>query len=499
MKVNQLLPQALCLILIVIAAVILSKDLGTGKNLHQDEFHSLERSYGFIKHDDWWSVYSQNEISGKKPPLQYWLNALCFKLGFDELLSLRLWSYLFFISLLVLCAVFSSSLAQGNWWAGLASIIFLLNSSILVDISRSGLLDTGAALLFVLSLYALYLTQRTPYAWILCGLVIGLGALQKAPTSLILIPFAMWVMVKTGHTEYRWKALRQNKYFNRGMYLALFLLLIWPVIQCVKIGIIYLRVAIQKEMLKRFAPVDDTSLAERDFFKWIDWLWHDLYIVGVIAAACLLFVLLSKRCRGQFLFVLASVVLFILVAFTLASGSIYARYMALITPLLAIIASVVLIDVSKQWHPLVIPVLAGLSLASVERIETSLNSINQRDTLTPVREIIRHIDEYRRSEEFVVQEQTIIPIGSYGYMGESRKPAFAYDVNTGRFKRFFDREGNALPLIGIIRKEDTRRLRKVIADVEIIAEIDDIVYWRYTPKGSAEETIESNTPAENTP
>ena len=63
-------------IVILIAWSWYLTDLGSGHLYHFDEFYTYDRSTGFARNDDWLAVYSNNEPSLKKPPLQYWMSGL---------------------------------------------------------------------------------------------------------------------------------------------------------------------------------------------------------------------------------------------------------------------------------------------------------------------------------------------------------------------------------------------------------------------------------------
>src|SRR5689334_4869267 len=68
---------------------------------HTDEYLTLDRSNAFLIKKDWLTVYSLNQPTFKKPPLQYWLTALSMKNSVNTIIGLRLPSYLFGLMLLM--------------------------------------------------------------------------------------------------------------------------------------------------------------------------------------------------------------------------------------------------------------------------------------------------------------------------------------------------------------------------------------------------------------
>ena len=98
---EKVIANTLTVICILLACFIFSQNLGDSPYLHYDEYYTLERSGSFSKYDTFFTIYSKGEPSSNKPPLQYWLTALNFEIDLPELLALRLWSFVFYIGLLL--------------------------------------------------------------------------------------------------------------------------------------------------------------------------------------------------------------------------------------------------------------------------------------------------------------------------------------------------------------------------------------------------------------
>lgn len=80
---------------------------------HFDEVCTLDRSTAFARFGDWLNVYSENAVSFRKPPLQYWLTAILLELNVPELVALRAPSFVFALS--GLAAI--RSLDHTLWWS----------------------------------------------------------------------------------------------------------------------------------------------------------------------------------------------------------------------------------------------------------------------------------------------------------------------------------------------------------------------------------------------
>jgi len=479
-------PAVFAALLILLAAItILSTDLTTGKNLYGGEYNTLERSAAFSKQGDWLSVYSSNARSGKKPPLQYWLTAIHLKLGMPELVSLRMWPFIFLIGLLVVTALISFHLSNDNPWVIPASILLLTSSSILVRLGRSGMLDAGVAFFLMSALLSfLYAKERSKY-WILCGLFIGLGALQKAPVALLFVLFIMLVLRFKQDSYYRWQLLRNNRYFNRGLYLGLALVLFWPVLQTFRMGMGFSETAFE-EMVMRFSPVGQARKG-RDSFMLFDWLWDDIHMLSLVAGLCVVGILVAKKWRdNNLVFALAVLVLLISVFLFFATGRMHTRYLAFLTPLLIVLVIKVVDDISPK-KPMIFGFAVLMLALSLGNVQDSIDHINAKDNFTVYQERAALIDEYRQDHERVFLDTSLIHKGAYGYFGESKLPFYGQNLVKGRkfdrLRRYLGKRPRLLlvPIIGIGTNEYRDQLISLLGPLEIVVEKGDIFIWRYRP------------------
>ena len=484
MMFNRVAPILLATIFTLFIGYIVSSNLEKGGSLHYDEFYSLERSHGFDKFGDWFSVYSENEPSAKKPPLQYWLNGLSMKFGLSDILALRLWSAVFFVGLLVVCGWTSFYLKQDNPWVIPATILLAGSSVQLVELARSGLLDVGMGFFLMTSLLTFFAARTRPQLWLLCGLMVGLGSLQKAPVALLFIAILLYVLKKKGDPDYQWSILRQNRYFNRGLWTAVGLFLIWPIVQSFKYGSGYINVAIKKQMLNRFSPLREEAESHSGALEWMDWLWNDLHWLAIVAGICVVAAVVFPRWRkDNATFAYALICCLIILGFTLASGKIYSRYLGILTPILICVTVKVIADL-VSWKP-------GIFIVSLPFFALSYNNIQQtihdegENTYVFYRDRVAYLDHFRNDTDFVVINRRLIPPGAYGYFGKSTIPFRAYDSIKAHEKRKMledlaeMRGGEAI--VGFDRLESRTQIEQKFPGIEELDNDGEFFVWRYRP------------------
>ncbi len=475
--------------------VFLSKDLGSGEKLFYDSYFTLERSHNFQKYHDWFSVYSVNHPSFKKPPLQYWLTALGSEVGLSDLLSLRLPSYLFFLGLLLASGLVSYLLSNRNPWTVPATILLMGCSLKLVRLGRSGLLDAGMAFFIMLALLTFFYAKENSKSWILCGLACGLGAMQKAPVAFIYIAIMLLVLGKMDG-YYQWFSLRQNKDFNRGLYLSIALFLFWPVLQTFRHGVYYIKSAIGVEMIGRFTPVGGERIAESNFLNWLEWLWKDLHLIGIVAIACVILVFCYRRLRENHrLFALSIIIVVVAVAFSFATGKLYSRYLVVLTPLLVCV-TVVVLSHFLSWKPGILILCAVFFGIYFGHIEKTVKKINKtRHGYSLIKEYIHLIDEFKNKDDYVVLDRSIIPSGAYGYFGtgsdsysgprfldkKALKENFQHTVNKKSLKEiesYIQHTANKKNFIGFTRQSYQPAMEKVLGPVDVLESVNEFMVWR---------------------
>ena len=470
-------------ILLLVGVTFFSKDLGSGEQLQYDEFYTLERSHGFQKYHDWFSVYSANQPSSRKPPLQYWLTALGSKLGLSDLLSLRLPSFIFFLGLAIASGFVSYLLSNRNPWTVPATILLMSCSLQLIQLGRSGMLDAGMGFFIMLAVLTFFYAKENSKSWILCGLACGLGAMQKAPVAIIYIAIMFYVLrKKDGY--YQWSSLRQNKDFNRALSLSIMLFLFWPVLQTLRYGIGYSKDAIGKEMVRRFTPFGGERIADSNFFNWLEWLWNDLHLIGIIAIACVILVFCYRRLRENHrLFALSIIIVVVAVAFSFATGAMYSRYIAVISPLLVCV-TVVVLSHFISWKPGILILCALFFGIYFGHIEKTMGEINKTQDYSLAKGSVHHIDKYKNQGDYVIVDIAIAPRGAYGYFGTGRDHYSGYNFSTGAPRKKINRylrhaaKEEKVSLIGFTRQAHKPAMEKAFGPIEVLETVDEFIVWR---------------------
>lgn len=203
-----------------------------------DEFLTFARSKNFLATGDLAVVTIEGRPSWEKPPLQYWFGALMLSLGLEPTVALRVFPLIFSlltVGLTVFAALYLSNFK--NPWVMLYSVLFLGLSQHFVQQSRSAMLETGFCFFVGLSVVSLWKAQENTKWWYIWGLSCGLAALQKVPlawvtTLLVALPYLF------RHRESFWGSLKDGR-FVRGLFLGVFLTLLWPGIQVLRWGTDY--------------------------------------------------------------------------------------------------------------------------------------------------------------------------------------------------------------------------------------------------------------------
>ncbi|SDI37047.1 ArnT family glycosyltransferase [Aliiruegeria lutimaris] len=218
----RLIPWALTALLIGLFWAAQLQLLPAGGYHYYDEYHTLDRTMAFAAHDDWFTVYSYQEPSFRKPPLQYWIGAVLLEAGVDELTALRLPSVMFSLGSFFAVAMLAAAMMPQSLWAPPGAVLLLASSSMYWDHALSAMLDIGAALFATLPLAAAILALKRPAWWYFAGITIALGALQKAPIGLVLVGFFLLFLSLTQRWHGRdFRTIRSEQAFRIGFWIAL--------------------------------------------------------------------------------------------------------------------------------------------------------------------------------------------------------------------------------------------------------------------------------------
>jgi 4-amino-4-deoxy-L-arabinose transferase-like glycosyltransferase len=327
---------------------------------HYDEFYTFDRSISFARMGDWFTVFSSNEPSFRKPPLQYWMTAGFLAAGVGETVALRLPSMIFALGTLGVTAWLARVLAPALPWAMPMAVALLAGSLQFWTLANSALLDAGAGFFAALAVATAAVAVARPRVWYVVAVVVGLGALQKAPVGLVFVAaglLALWITRRVAGAE--WARMTASPAFGRAAWVALLLVLAWPLLQSARYGMDAISESHDRQMFARFVPDAEEGL--RGFAD-----LTELLIVGEpwlrwpALAAVLVLPFLVRRPAAV---MVTGVVVLYAVALLVAGGNVYARYTLTILPLLTAALAVVLVQLRPApWAGLALGgVLLGLS------------------------------------------------------------------------------------------------------------------------------------------
>ena len=207
-------------ILLIISSIILFFNLGSGSLSSWDEAFYAQVSREIVQSDNWIDLTWGGAPWSDKPPLYMWVTALFYKLfGVNEF-SVRLFSCLSGIALVVLTYLFSRKLFSRR--AGFLSAIMLISTYHFVWFSKMGTLDITFTLFLFLSLY-FFLRSEENHANIIYSFIwFGMAFLTKGAGAL-LIPMilALYVLAKGD-----WSVIF-NRYTVLGVFAFLLMVGTW--------------------------------------------------------------------------------------------------------------------------------------------------------------------------------------------------------------------------------------------------------------------------------
>ena len=147
-------PTSVSVLLVAVIVLFYGSMLPDGGFSHNDEYLTLDRTNSFTLRDDWWSVYSENRPTFKKPPLQYWMGALLLETGMDRELALRLPSFVFAIGAILLAGLLARMMLPSNPWVFPVTVLLMAGSKRLWENAMSALHDNGATIFAMAALLA---------------------------------------------------------------------------------------------------------------------------------------------------------------------------------------------------------------------------------------------------------------------------------------------------------------------------------------------------------
>lgn len=469
------LPFALSFALVAVLAVYYWTLLPVGSIRFGDEYLTLDRVNAFVIRDDFWTVYSGNLPTFKKPPLQYWISAFLVRQGADLEFALRFPSYLF--GLLTLINVgFLAYLIFPNPWVAPAATALLAGSGRFWNVNLSAHLDSGAALFSTLAITGCLLAFSRPRWWYLVALATGLAAWQKAPIPLVFVAGISLVLIagrKRLGIDVR--AAFQNRHFWIAAGLMLAALLFWPALQWIKFGPASLQEAYVSQMVERFSPFGP---GDGCCMQWHTVLFNGEYFLRIPAILAVL--ALPWILHRMDLFPLPLLLIVYVIATAFAAGYISPRYTLILMPLLmAALAAVTIKLLPGKILPVV--AIAGLAMSAGGPIKSAralgLLGSNQEKYIPLLQNVAKSV---RKDESLVVcrhdNENSRIMYGAFSYFGSNGHPF--YEVRPPEeFAQLAKEKRIAPPYRGLCPAKGFEELKPLLGSVTVVEESHGYVHW----------------------
>ncbi|NDR59552.1 ArnT family glycosyltransferase [Aliiruegeria sabulilitoris] len=430
---SRYLPILVTVVLVVWVISFQGRMLHLGALDLYDEFYTLDRTTGFARHDDWLNVYRNNEVSFRKPPLQYWFGAFLLEQGYDWTFGLRAPSMAFALGCLIATAFLAAIVLPANPWVIPVAVLFLTVSRRFWISASQALLDTGVLFFLTVSLVAAMLALRRPVWWYLMALAVGLGALQKAPVALIFVTlFLLFTGLTARWHPYKFRSFVTNRHFLISVALALAISASWYVFQIAQHGLVVLKVGFGEQMFDRFVPTADVQKT-RNLSQVIDHLLGNeemLRWCAVIALA-----LLPWRLKRYDLLPLPMMLVAYLLAVGFADGGVSPRYTLYFASIFAVSIAAVLLTLPIKPRTLsAFIVMLALAMGGPVRSPMDLRLFPRDLRLRQIEMLERISAEQDPSEQLVYcnwDPATRIPPGAVSVYGTANRPYFQPEGHDG--------------------------------------------------------------------
>lgn len=468
------------LMIIVACGLYYSSFLDEGYLQKYDEYFTLERTLGIIKSGDWLTINYNSNADFSKPPLQYWLGAIAIRSGVDQLISLRLWPFVFAIGILITTGLLAFAIAPDRPYVVPLSILFCSSSFLLWDHAISAMLDTGACFFITLTMASMIIGMRDPRLLLLAGFAAGMGFLQKTPAAYLLLILITLLTFRYRQLKYSDpKADNIHRYYYSALFIASILIIGWILLQVSQFGYGYIEKAFLDEIWERFSPFSHSNAFSRNLdepFIWLRWLRIDawsIWIPAVIAMPALyVFPSLRRNYRIHFITV---IVLVYLVLLTFAQGKVYPRYLLQIMPLLAIILALLIVQMGKK--------VTFILLLALPLVAFSGGPFHDMYRLYRT-DIKIHMETLKAMRGHIPKDKSVIYYNSKydPDLAPLPPPAVVHSLNLGRYIHIVNNpiEANGLikyPHLGITTTLGYKDIHEAYKTAKIVLSQNDYVMW----------------------
>ncbi|MDV7141094.1 glycosyltransferase family 39 protein [Tropicimonas sp. TH_r6] len=454
-----------------------------------DEFYTLDRTTGFARANDWFNVYTFNELNFRKPPLHYWFGAALLEQGLDLTVAVRGPSMIFALGCLIATGLLAAAVLPGQPWAIPVAVLFLSTSRPFWINASQAMLDTGALFFVTMSLAATIFALRRPRWWYVAGLCIGLGALQKAPIAFCFIAL---FLTATGLTA-RWhdhgfRTFLRNRHFQLSLLLAVAIWASWYVVQVAQHGLVVLKIGFGEQMFDRFAPVTEPARTKGISYVVSHFLGNE-EILRIPAGIAL--VVLPFWLKRYDLLALPLMVLGYLVAVGFSGGGLSPRYALYILSTLVVGLAALLVTLPIKPRTLTaLIVLLALAIGGPVRSAMDLRLFPRDLRLHQIEQLKRVAEDQDPSEQLVfcnIRSRERIPPGAISYYGTANRPFFMREGVDGVSMMV---ESGALvgPMRGLCRTKDMYTVEPYVTGLEVIDVGPHYTYWTADSVQSAPDT-----------
>lgn len=345
--------RILLAVTVVVGALLFFWGLGSLPLLSFNEARRAIPASNMFATGDWLLPRLNGELYLTKPPLLYWLSAICAHLfGAANEWAVRLPSALAASCVAIL--VYRYALRQyGPWPALFAVQILIANASFAMDARRAHIEMLLTALCFSALLAALHFTRGDGgrrWLW-LSYLLLGAATLTKGPLALLFVTLPLLVDALYQRQPRQWQALRDP--IGWGIFLAVGSS--WFLAVTLRMGPEIWSAILQKDIVSKVAGASGDP-----FYMYVVWMIADFFPFSLLVFVAPLAT--WRRWRLQ----PASVALLLAVAVTLlvysAFNSKNAKYMLPAYPLVAILLGARLGELLDSARPWLRRGLLGLAL-----------------------------------------------------------------------------------------------------------------------------------------
>jgi 4-amino-4-deoxy-L-arabinose transferase-like glycosyltransferase len=250
---EKLSEKKLVLMMVLLFVPLFLFYLGTPSLWDDDESVYADISRQMVARNDYVSAYFNDALRPEKPPLNYWFNALFYKIfGMNEFAT-RFGSNIFGFLGLILIYLFGKRLF--NKRTGILAALITGTCFLYFVETQMAIIDTTLAFFITLTLYWFYrgYVEEQPRFLLLMGFPLGLAILAKGPVALVLtggVGLIFW-LYQTFKLKKNWRSLFSWQLFF-GILIMLAVCLPWYLAMWSRYGMEFIRYHFGYHMFQRF-------------------------------------------------------------------------------------------------------------------------------------------------------------------------------------------------------------------------------------------------------